>query len=223
MNLSVFLLASRPVPALQSPWFWLEIAGSALGAFFLGSIPFGYLAVKLFKGQDIRKTGSGNIGASNAARVLGKWGFALVFLLDALKGFGPTLLAVLLFGTYAGIASAAGAMLGHIFTPWLGFKGGKGIATGVGGFAALTPLGALVALGTWALCLLLTRYVSVSSLVAAFAMFLFVTFVQEDMALSVFCGLGVLVVWFTHRSNMKRLLRGEEPRVSFKRKDKDAD
>ncbi|MEO0210555.1 MAG: glycerol-3-phosphate 1-O-acyltransferase PlsY [candidate division WOR-3 bacterium] len=202
---------------------WHEIikgAGTFLVAFLLGSIPTGYLMVKATKGIDIRKTGSGNIGATNVGRVLGKWGFALVLLLDALKGFLPTGAAVLLFGIYPGIAAFCGAFLGHIFTPWLGFRGGKGVATGLGAFLALDPIAMAVGVGAWLIVFLIGRYVSLASVIAALSVFLFVTFVQGSLPLSILSGAAAITVWFTHRSNMKRLLEGTENRVSFKRKRK---
>lgn len=197
-----------------------EVAGAFVVAFFLGSIPTGFLIVRASKGIDIRKTGSGNIGATNVGRVLGKWGFALVLLLDALKGFLPTLLALLLFGLYPAIASFCGSFLGHIFTPWLGFKGGKGVATGLGAFLALDPLAMAVGVGVWLITFLIGRYVSLASIVAALGVFLFITFLQGSFPLSILSGAAALLVWFTHRSNMKRLLEGTENRVSFRKKTK---
>jgi len=197
-----------------------EVAGAFVVAFFLGSIPTGFLIVRASKGIDIRKTGSGNIGATNVGRVLGKWGFALVLLLDALKGFLPTLLVLLLFGLYPAIASFCGSFLGHIFTPWLGFKGGKGVATGLGAFLALDPLAMAVGVGVWLITFLIGRYVSLASIVAALGVFLFITFLQGSFPLSILSGAAALLVWFTHRSNMKRLLEGTENRVSFRKKTK---
>jgi glycerol-3-phosphate acyltransferase PlsY len=197
-----------------------EVAGAFVVAFFLGSIPTGFLIVRASKGIDIRKTGSGNIGATNVGRVLGKWGFAIVLLLDALKGFLPTLLALLLFGLYPAIASFCGSFLGHIFTPWLGFKGGKGVATGLGAFLALDPLAMAVGVGVWLITFLIGRYVSLASIVAALGVFLFITFLQGSFPLSILSGAAALLVWFTHRSNMKRLLEGTENRVSFRKKTK---
>ncbi len=199
----------------------LEIAGSFLVAFFLGSIPTGYLMVKAIKGEDIRKTGSGNIGATNVGRALGKKWFALVLLLDALKGFLPTGAALLLFGIYPSISAFCGAFLGHIFTPWLGFKGGKGVATGLGAFLALDPLAMAVGIAVWLIVFLIGRYVSLASVIAAVSVFLFITFAQGNLPLSILSGAVAIAVWFTHRSNMKRLLEGTENRVSFKRKPKD--
>ena len=201
-------------------WFLiLEIAGAFLVAFILGSIPTGFLMVRAIKHQDIRKTGSGNIGATNVGRALGKWGFASVLFLDALKGFLPTGAALLLFGTYPGIAAFCGSFLGHIFTPWLRFRGGKGIATGLGAFLALDPLAMAVGVGVWLIVFLIGRYVSLASVIAALLVFLFITFVQGSLPLSILSGAVAILVWFTHRSNMKRLLEGTENRVSFRRGD----
>ena len=183
--------------------------------FLSGSIPFVYLMVKVLKGQDIRKIGSGNIGATNVGRALGKWGFISVMLLDALKGLAPVLLARLFFGNWVAVATGAAAMAGHMFTPWLGFKGGKGVATGLGVFIGLSPVAAAAAAGAWVLVVLLTRFVSVASISAGFVLFLYTTFIQGDLALSVFSGVAFLAVWFSHRSNIKRLLNGTENRVQF--------
>ncbi len=199
----------------------IEVAAAALAGFLSGSVPFAYILVKLVKGIDVRSVGSGNVGATNAARALGFWAFPTVLLLDAAKGFVPTLLFLKFFGIYAGIASAAGAFLGHVFTPWLGFRGGKGVAVGLGSFLALSPLGVGAGFLTWLVVVLITRYVSLGSILGAFATFLWITFVQGNLPLSIFSGLGALGVWFTHRENVKRLLAGTERKFTFsKKKDK---
>ncbi|MGC8893676.1 MAG: glycerol-3-phosphate 1-O-acyltransferase PlsY [candidate division WOR-3 bacterium] len=198
----------------------IGIASAFVVAFLLGSTPTGFLIVRATKGIDIRKTGSGNIGATNVGRVLGKWGFALVLFLDALKGFLPTGAALLLFGIYPGIAAFCGSFLGHIFTPWLRFRGGKGIATGLGAFLALDPIAMAVGIGIWLIVFLAGRYVSLASIIAALSVFLFITFVQGSLPLSILSGVVAITVWFTHRSNIKRLLEGKENRVSFREKTK---
>ena len=194
----------------------IEIASAFAVAFFLGSIPTGFLMVKAIRHEDIRKTGSGNIGATNVGRALGKWGFVSVLFLDALKGFLPTGAALLLFGIYPGIAAFCGSFLGHIFTPWLRFRGGKGVATGLGAFLALDPLAMAVGVGVWLTALLIGRYVSLASVIAALSVFLFITFIQGFLPLSILSGAVAILVWFTHRSNMKRLIEGTENKVSFR-------
>src|SRR5256885_8143779 len=150
-------------------------AFALIGSYLLGSIPFGCLAGRI-RGIDIRKVGSGNIGATNVVRVLGKrYGYP-VFVLDFLKGFGAVKFSMLLatgpppafnLPEVFGIIAAACSVVGHIYPLWLRFKGGKGVATSAGALLALTALGGLIALATWIAIFWLTRYVSVASLTAA--------------------------------------------------------
>lgn len=189
--------------------------------FLAGSIPFGFLVGKIC-GIDIRKEGSGNIGATNVFRVLGKkWGL-LTFLLDMLKGFVPLVAAK--YGWLAhtenvgilpvnGYLILAGGLviLGHNFCPWLGFKGGKGMASSAGVLVALMPAACMVTLGVWGSVFLLTRYVSVASIAVAVLLPAAAYFLYPDtpslLGLSLF--LGVMAVW-RHRSNIQRLLKGTE-------------
>lgn len=203
------------------PWL-LIVAGSYL----LGSIPFGYLAGRLC-GVDIRTKGSGNIGATNVLRVLGKkWGYA-VFLCDFIKGWLPVKLA-LAWGIALQVdpSSAPGAMagfcalVGHSFPMWLGFKGGKGIATSAGVIVALFPGAFLVCLGVWILLFATLRYVSVASIAAALTLpvavgAMFVLHRADWLAFAVSALMAILAVW-RHRSNIARLRAGTEPR--FERK-----
>ena len=207
--------------SMLAPWFLI-----AISSYLLGSIPFGFLAGKIC-GIDIRTKGSGNIGATNALRVLGKtWGYA-VFLFDFLKGLIPVMLASQ-WGIYAGISpsSAPGALaglfvlLGHSFPVWLGFKGGKGIASSAGVMVALFPAAFLLCLGVWLLLFTTTRYVSVASIGGAVALpvavgILFATHRTDWLALTVSLVMGALAIW-RHRSNVLRLRAGTEPR--FERK-----
>lgn len=209
--------------AVSSALPWLLIA---VGSYLLGSIPFGYLAGRLC-GVDIRTQGSGNIGATNALRVLGKkWGYA-VFILDFLKGWLPVKLA-LGWGIALMVhpASAPGALaglfvlLGHSFPIWLGFKGGKGIASSAGVIVALFPEAFLVCLGTWQLVFTTSRYVSAASIAAAVALptavlFLYLTHRADWLALAVSIAMCSLAVW-RHRSNIARLRAGTEPRFEKK-------
>lgn len=192
----------------------LEIA---LIAYLMGSIPFGYLLVRFFKKEDIRTKGSGNIGATNVLRSGSKGLGALTFLLDALKGYA----AVCLIGRWmAGDVNAiaiAGllAVLGHIYPIWLGFKGGKGVATAFGVFLALAPHAALVALGIFVLLFAIFKYVSLSSIVAAAAFPFLVLWLDREkntpLFLSVvfFCAFLIVV---KHHQNIRRLLNGTEYR-----------
>jgi len=214
-------MRSREVTSVI-PWLL-----TALGSYLLGSIPFGYLAGRL-NGIDLRKEGSGNIGATNALRVLGKkWGYA-VFLLDFLKAWLPVKLAL---GWGIGLmihpASAPGALaalcalLGHSFPVWLGFKGGKGIASSAGVIVALFPQAFLLCIGIWILLFTLTRYVSVASIAASAALpigvaVLFLLGKADWLALTVSIVMAALAIW-RHRSNISRLRAGTETRFERKK------
>ena len=196
-------------------------------AYLLGAIPFGLLIARA-NGVDIRAVGSGNIGATNVFRALGKvWGI-LAFACDALKGFIPAsvfpLLAKTLW-TFDGAAvlplvCACLAVAGHNWSVYLRFKGGKGVATSVGALTGLTPAAAGVGLLTWALFFITTRYVSLASITAAImvAGVVWIFYAQTGILLPVvLTALSVLIIW-RHKSNIQRLLRGTENRVEFKKK-----
>ena len=205
---------------------WLLIA---IGSYLLGSIPFGYLAGRLC-GVDIRTKGSGNIGATNALRVLGKkWGYA-VFLLDFLKAWLPVKLALgwgiaLMVHPASAPGALAGlcALLGHSFPVWLGFKGGKGIASSAGVIVGLFSLPVfLICLGLWLLLFTATRYVSVASIVASAALPVAVFTLYRPhradwLGLTVSVVMAALAIW-RHRSNIVRLRAGTEPRFERKKK-----
>jgi acyl phosphate:glycerol-3-phosphate acyltransferase len=197
----------------------------ALLGYLLGSIPAGYLAGRI-AGIDIRDAGSGNIGATNAVRVLGKrYGYP-VFAIDFLKGLIAVIIATLvaknaelperwvqIFGVTAGVCS----VLGHAFPIWLKFKGGKGVATSVGVIFGLMPVVALIILGVWVLTFELSRYVSVASIIAALALPITVALVSQrqhtDNAVVFYFSLCLTaVIILRHRSNLGRLMRGTEPR-----------
>lgn len=196
----------------------------AIAAYLLGSIPFGYLLVRFFRKEDIREKGSGNIGATNVVRSGAKGLGALTFALDACKGVAAVLLCGL-WGTHAGTgaltlhdAQAIGALfaiLGHIYPVWLRFKGGKGVATAFGVFVALAPAPALICLALFALVFLVTRYVSLGSILAT-AAFPPIAWAMEReprgaLMWGVILFLAVLVIW-KHRQNVVRLLKGTEYR-----------
>ena len=205
---------------------WLLIA---VGSYLIGSIPFGYLAGRLC-GIDIRTKGSGNIGATNALRVLGKkWGYS-VFLLDFLKAWLPVKLALgwgiaLMVHPASAPGALAGlcALLGHSFPIWLGFKGGKGIASSAGVMVGLFSLAVfLVCLGMWLLLFTVTRYVSIASIVAAVslpaAVGILVLLHRADwLGFTVSIVMAALAIW-RHRSNIVRLRAGTEPRFERKKK-----
>jgi glycerol-3-phosphate acyltransferase PlsY len=199
---------------------WLVLA-----AYFLGSIPFGLLLAKLFGGSDVRKAGSGNIGAANVARVVGPLAGILTLVLDTAKGAAAVLLAARLTHESAAwmMLAALAALAGHCFPVWLKFKGGKGVATALGVFLALCPLAALAALLLFALVAACWRYVSLGSICAAAAMPLLMYFLwAPHHAPPVIITFGsmaaALLVVYQHRANIQRLVRGEEPRFSLSKK-----
>ncbi len=199
----------------------------ALVAYLLGSIPTGFLVAKA-KGIDIRAVGSGNIGATNAMRVLGKPAGIFVLFMDALKGFAAAawlVALVLKFFTIAPeqveplqIVAGIAAVLGHNYTCWLKFKGGKGIATSAGVYLALAPWAVLVALIVFILAVLLTRYVSVGSIASAIALPAAVWVMTPHATLLgiVTTALGLLAI-YKHRTNIKRLMAGTENRFGKKK------
>ncbi len=208
----------------------MEIALGALIGYAIGAIPFGYVLPRLAKGIDIRTVGSGNIGATNVGRVLGRWWGIAVFVLDAGKGFSPAFFLAPLVAHGASlvpaqVAAGLGAILGHMFPVYLGFKGGKGVATSAGVFLGLAPLPAACALGAWAVVLALTRYVSLASIVGAVV--LPSAMIALDRAhwlgkgVSVFglCVLASILVIVRHRANLGRLAAGTEPKVGAKKKE----
>jgi glycerol-3-phosphate acyltransferase PlsY len=197
---------------------------TALGAFLLGSIPTGYLVARA-KGVDIRQHGSGNIGATNVFRTLGKPLGVFVFMVDALKGFAVVWLAGRFGGAsdWAGIIAAVAVIAGHNYTPWLGFKGGKGIATSAGVLLALMPWAVLCIAIVWFVVFKVSRYVSLASISAAAALPVAVAALW-----SAGCGgngpllgfsvlISALAIW-RHRTNIQRLRAGTESRFEGKKK-----
>jgi glycerol-3-phosphate acyltransferase PlsY len=183
-------------------------------AYVLGSIPFGYLIVRGRGGGDIRQTGSGGTGATNVSRRAGKAAGVLTLLLDAAKGCAAVLIARLLAGDEWVIAAAAiAALVGHIFPVWLGFRGGKGVATGVGIFLVLAPIALLCAGVIFVAIVLLTRYVSLGSIIAAALIPVFVWWQSGLGPLLTAAILGALLIVFAHRGNIQRLASRTESRI----------
>lgn len=178
----------------------------------LGAIPFGLLLARAFGLGDLRRAGSGNIGATNAMRVGGPWLGAATLLLDAAKGAGAVLAAPALFGPEAALAAGAGAFLGHVYSVWLGFRGGKGVATMLGIAAAVLPLAGAVFAGVWLAAVAATRTSSVGGLAGAASAPLAAAASVASGPLALFAAMGALV-WVKHRANLKRLLAGTEPRI----------
>jgi acyl phosphate:glycerol-3-phosphate acyltransferase len=201
-----------------------------IGSYLLGSIPFGYLAGRL-AGIDIRQAGSGNVGATNVVRVLGKkYGYP-VFALDVLKGFSAVKISMLVAPGRApewnspeivGMLAALLSVLGHVFPPWLKFKGGKGVATSAGALLALTLEATLAGIAIWVTVFWFTRYVSLASVAAALVLPVFIlVFNAEGEShgkLLLYASICVaLIITWRHRSNLSRLMRGTEPRFTRKR------
>lgn len=197
------------------------------GAFVLGAVPFGYLAGRM-RGIDLRAHGSGNIGAANTLRVLGTRTGVAVFLLDVLKGLVPVLVARRLEGSLGGangwviVGAGLAAILGHTFSPFLRFKGGKGVATSLGVLIGLSPLVAGLSLGLFLLVVAATRYISLGSILAALTQALLFWLPLFDgraapLPFRLFGLLTAIFVILKHRSNIERLRKGTEARFGEKK------
>lgn len=195
----------------------LDVAVAAIGGYLLGSIPFGLVLTRLAGLGDIRQIGSGNIGATNVLRT-GRKGLALAtLLLDGGKGAIAVGLAWALLGGHAPLLAGFAAVLGHNFPVWLKFKGGKGVATTIGTLiAAAWPVG-LAACATWLVVAALFRISSLSALVALAAAPVYAWFLAGPEAALMAAGLAVLG-FIRHHANIRRLLKGEEPRIGAKKK-----
>ncbi len=197
-------------------------------SYFLGSIPFGYLLVRMFRGEDVRESGSGNIGATNVARKSPALG-VLTLLLDALKGSAAVALAYLLSGRM-GIGptpyllmslAALCAIVGHLFPVWLRFRGGKGVATGLGAFLMIAPKAVLIAAVIFLILIVAFRYVSLGSIISVasfpFLVWIFHLFGNNQWALA-FMAISSLLIIVKHHQNIRRLLAGTESRIGSKSK-----
>lgn len=204
-----------------------------IGAYLAGSLPFGLFVARAVKGIDIREHGSRNIGATNVTRVIGvKWG-AVCFLLDLLKGSGPVrLLPQWLLAAddpsriHWQVAAGLLAIIGHMFPVWLGFKGGKGVATALGVVAMLAPQSTAITFGVFVALFAITRIVSLGSIIAAvtFAVLQMIQlwpqpFRAETWSVASFSLAVPVLIILRHRANIGRLLRGEEHRFEFKRRE----
>lgn len=200
----------------------MDAAVLAVVAYLFGAIPFGLLVAQS-RGVNIREHGSGNIGATNVFRVIGKgWGI-FTFVLDALKGFIPAFVFPILgniepelcgeFGVLFGLA----AIIGHSFPIYLKFKGGKGVATSAGMLLGVAPLAVGIGFASWVLCMVISRYVSLSSIIAAVAVAVAVWIQDKGLVINIaLTVLAILVIWL-HRANVKRLLNGTENRFGKKK------
>lgn len=196
----------------------IKAAIAAIAAYLIGSIPTGYLIVKGFTGQDIRQVGSGSTGATNVKRVMGKKWFFIVMLLDALKGAVPVLLATYIpflhsnSGITAVIAAAL-VLIGHSKSIFLGFTGGKSVASGVGTILALSlPVGLSIAV-IWGIITYISRYVSLGSIIAIALSPILMYLFHKPIAYIVYCIIGAIYIIWLHRENIKRLINGNENKV----------
>jgi len=193
-----------------------------LAAYLLGSIPFGLLLARI-KGVDLQKVGSGNIGATNVYRCVGKrWGIA-AFVLDAVKGFVPAFVFPMLVShapAWLGLACGVAAVAGHNWPVWLKFKGGKGVSTSAGMLLGIAPAAVGIGFVVFAITVLLTRYVSLGSILAAIAVptaFIAMDRTENHLLAGALVVMGLLTI-FKHRTNIGRLLKGTEPKISGKKK-----
>lgn len=191
---------------------------AVLGGYLLGSLPFGYWLPRLFRGEDIRTKGSGNVGASNVFRVYGRRLGVPVALLDVAKGFAAASLGLWVGDALVGVLAAAAAMIGHARPVFLRFqKGGKMVATAGGATFALAPLVAFCCIGIWLAVFLSTRFASLASIVTAAGLAVLVVVFGYPWPVIVFGIAGATAVIVMHRQNVRRLLTGTEPRFELRR------
>lgn len=195
---------------------------STVVAYLVGAIPVGYLVVRWRRGQDVRAIGSGATGATNVTRAMGTVGGLLTLALDVAKGYAAVEAAARLTGGEGQwmAAAAVAAILGHSYPVFIGFRGGKGVATGLGTFLHLTPLGVGAALAVWLGVFLVWRYVSLASVLgtAAFPLFAY-ALARPPRAVMLAGVLGACLILLRHRSNLEQLVRGTEPKFRLRRRD----
>ena len=196
----------------------IAYAGLIVLSYLIGSIPSGVIVAKMMRGSDPRESGSGNIGATNVLRTLGRKAGAYTLAGDALKGLVPVLAAMIIFPDTPSVVflAAGGAILGHDFSIFLKFHGGKGVATTFGCLAGLNPALAGLSLATWAVVMAVTRYSSAGAIVAAALSPIFAAAVFRNLPLTLFCAAAALLLTFLHKENLQRLADGTEKRISFK-------
>ena len=203
---------------MMSPWIslWPLVVGSIVAWFLVGSIPFGLLIARGFYGVDLRTSGSGNIGAANALRSLGRVGGAAVFVLDVLKGTLPVVAVEMFLIPYPPFAIVCGlaAVAGHCFSPWLGWRGGKGVATNLGVVIPFSPAAAFVFVLVWAAVALTSRYSSLGSIAATVVMSVILAS-YLGLPGAVYGTISAVLIIILHRENIARLRAGNERRLSF--------
>jgi glycerol-3-phosphate acyltransferase PlsY len=189
-------------------------------SYLLGTIPFGYLLVRIFRGQDVRQTGSGNIGATNVSRTSPVLGL-LTLLLDGLKGLAAVAITRMLFPGRPFLLGTAAilAIVGHMFPLWLKFRGGKGVATGLGSFVLLVPKTILMMVGIFIAVFLIFRYVSLASIltVGLFPLLVWLLEPAKRVPLAGFAAASSLLILCKHHENIRRLLAHTEPRFQWRR------
>lgn len=195
-----------------------ELIITAIVSYLIGSIPTGYMIVKAKTGQDIRTIGSGSTGATNVKRVLGKKWFFIVMLLDAFKGALPVIAAKLFANTGAHyglvpVIAAICVIIGHSKPIFLGFKGGKSVASGVGTILALNPAAGLIIAAIWGTITYITKYVSAGSIIALLLSPLVMYLFSSPSAYVIYCAIGAIYIVYLHRENIKRLLNKTENKV----------
>jgi glycerol-3-phosphate acyltransferase PlsY len=203
------------IQPLGGPVYWLPFIIGLVIAYLIGSIPFGLILTRAAGAGDVRQIGSGNIGATNVLRT-GRKGLALATLvLDALKGAFPVWLAYRYFGPDMAVVAGLGAVVGHCFPVWLKFQGGKGVATAAGVVLTLTPLAGLIALALFVVVALLTRYVSLASILGALAAGPVAMWLGHVQPGQLYLALALLIV-LKHAPNIRRLLTGTELKFGAK-------
>jgi len=195
----------------------MEFALTIIGGYLIGSIPFGLILTRLGGYGDIRDIGSGNIGATNVLRTGNKKLALATLVLDAVKGAAAIGIAYYFAGYDMAMVAGFFALLGHLFPIWLKFKGGKGVATALGILLALHPVVGVAACAIWLLTALITRYSSLSALVAVASVPAIAYFLQADPNFIGLCGIIATLVFFKHRANIRRLIAHEEPKIGQKK------
>lgn len=198
----------------ESGFVNLTLVGALIFGYFLGSVPFGLILTRLAGLGDVRSIGSGNIGATNVLRTGNKKLAAATLIFDMLKGTVAVLVASR-YGPDAAIAAGLGAFIGHLFPVWIGFKGGKGVATYLGVLIGLAWPGALVFAAVWIVTALLTRYSSLAALIASVIVPIALYF-RGNSAIAVLFAIMTVIVFFKHKTNITRLLNGTESRIGAK-------
>ncbi|MEW6618107.1 MAG: glycerol-3-phosphate 1-O-acyltransferase PlsY [bacterium] len=196
----------------------MEIILVIIFSYLIGAIPTAYIIGRIFGKVDIRTVGSGNVGASNVYRIVGKTAGISVLIIDILKGFLPIYLVNLLaFATIYQIMAGLGAIIGHIWTIFLKFKGGKGVATGLGVFLGLTPIPVLIALLVFLLVVAISRYISIGSIIAAILIPVLLLFFKEEPEIIIFALVISWLIVIRHIPNIKRLITGQEHKFDIKK------